>query len=224
VEYKLAVRALAVDTTSPHGSLAVAEAGEIVAEARVVSEAGHSRWLLGAVDALLSGLGLTAGEIDLFAVTTGPGSFTGLRVGLGSVQGLALAARRPCLGVSTLDVVADGVRGAAAAAVALLDARRGEVFWAVYGRDGALVGERQVGSLEMALAAAPRGSAFAGDAVAAHRQAIERAVEGAQFPETSGFLASGLARLATARAGEAGPAAELRPLYLRGVAIRPSRA
>jgi tRNA threonylcarbamoyladenosine biosynthesis protein TsaB len=218
------VRVLAVDTTSRRGSLAVADAGEIVAEARVVSEAGHSRWLLGAVDALLRGLGIAAGEIDLFAVTTGPGSFTGLRVGLGSVQGLGLAARRPCLGVSTLDVVAAQVRGQADATVALLEAHRGEVFWAVYGREATLAGERRVGGLAEALAAAPAGSAFAGDAVAGRRHAIADAVAGARFPETSGFLASALARLALGRAHEARPASELRPLYLRGVAIRPSRA
>jgi len=218
------VRVLAVDTTSPRGSLAVADESGPLVETRVVTETGHSRWLLPAVDEALRGLGLLPAEIDLFAVTSGPGSFTGLRVGLGSVQGLSLASRRPCLGLPTLDVVAYSAARAAGTIVAILDAFRGEVFWAVYDGDGKLRGERSVGLLQAALASAPPGSAFVGDAVVAHRDVIEASVAGALFPEASGFLAVPLARMALARASEAGPAAALRPVYLRGVAIRPSRA
>ena len=218
------MRVLAVDTTSPRGSLAVADESGPLVETRVVTETGHSRWLLPAVDEALRGLGLLPAEIDLFAVTSGPGSFTGLRVGLGSVQGLSLASRRPCLGLPTLDVVAYSAARAAGTIVAILDAFRGEVFWAVYDGDGKLRGERSVGPLQAALASAPPGSAFVGDAVVAHRDVIEASVAGALFPEASGFLAVPLARMALARASEAGPAAALRPVYLRGVAIRPSRA
>jgi len=217
------VRVLAVDTTSPRGSLAVADESGLLAEKRVVSEVGHSGWLLSAVDQTLHGLALAPAEIDLFAVTSGPGSFTGLRVGLASVQGLSLASRRPCLGISTLDVVAYDVVGAADSIVAMLDAFRGEVFWAVYDGDGRLRGERGVGSLQAALAKAPPGSAFVGDAAVAHRDAILTSVAGALFPETSGFLAPPLARMALGRAQQAGSPAALRPVYLRGAAIRPSR-
>jgi len=224
VEYKLAVRVLAVDTTSPRGSLAVADESGPVAEARVVTEAGHSRWLLPAVDAVLSGLGLGAAALDLFAVTSGPGSFTGLRVGLGSVQGLALATRRPCLGVPTLDVLAHGVRGSADTIVALVDALRDEVFWAVYDGDGRLSGERSVGPLAAALRNLPAGSAFVGDAAGANRETIRASVEGALFPGASGFLAVTLAQMSLGRAAEAGPASALRPIYIRGATIRPSRA
>jgi tRNA threonylcarbamoyladenosine biosynthesis protein TsaB len=218
------VRVLAVDTTSPRGSLAVADESGPLAEKRVVTEAGHSGWLLPAVDEALRGLRLLPTEIDLFAVTSGPGSFTGLRVGLASVQGLSLASRRPCLGVSTLDVVAHDVAGAADSIVAMLDAFRGEVFWAVYDGDGRLRSERSVGPLQAALVKAPRGSAFVGDAAVAHRDAIEASVAGALFPEASGFLALPLARMALGRAQEAGPPAALHPVYLRAAAIRPSRA
>lgn len=218
------MRVLAVDTTSSRGSLVVADESGPLAEARVVTEAGHSRWLLAAADALLRGLGLSAGELDLLAVTSGPGSFTGLRVGVGSVQGLALASGRPCLGLPTLDVLAGAAAGGGRPIVALMDAFRGEVFWAVYDSDGRPRGDASVGSLEAALASAPAGSAFVGSAVAGQQAAIRDAVAGAVFPESSRFLAADLARLALARAAEAGPASALRPVYLRGVAIRPSRA
>lgn len=217
------MRVLAVDTSTPRGSVAVADESGVLAEARVVSEAGHSRWLLPAVDSLLCGLALEPKGLELFAVTCGPGSFTGLRVGIGSVQGLALASRRPCLGVSTLDVLAHGVRGSADTIVTLVDAFRGEVFWAVYDGEARLRGERRVGPLAAALAGLPAQSAFVGDVARAEPEAIAAAVAGARFPPTSGFLAATLAGMAFARAGEAGPPSALRPVYLREAAIRPSQ-
>jgi tRNA threonylcarbamoyladenosine biosynthesis protein TsaB len=217
------VRVLAVDTTQPRASVAVADEGRLLAEEQSSGEAVQSRWLLPAVESALGRLGLRPAAVDLFAVTCGPGSFTGLRVGLASVQGLALATQRPCLGVPTLDVLAYGVRGSAPAIVALMSASRGEVFWGVYDSAARLAGERRVGALESALAHAPPRSAFVGDAVAVARAAIAAAVERAGFPETSGYLAATLARLALEHAHEAGPASALRPLYLRGAAIRPPR-
>ena len=108
------MRVLALDTTTPRASVALLDAAGVVAEERAVSEAGHSRWVLPAVEALLAARGLEPAAIELVAVTTGPGSFTGLRVGLGTAQGLALASGRRCVGVPTLDVLAHTARGAAA--------------------------------------------------------------------------------------------------------------
>jgi tRNA threonylcarbamoyladenosine biosynthesis protein TsaB len=219
------VRVLAVDTTSPRGSLAVAGEEGILAEARVVTEVGHSRWLLPAVAAVLQGLGLTGGDLDAFAVTTGPGSFTGLRVGLGSVQGLALASGRPCVGLSTLDVLALSAAGTSGTIVALVDAFRGEVYSGVYDAAGGARGECGVGPLSRVLAGLPPGTAFVGGPAGASREPIREAVPGAVFPETPGFLAGTLARAAlrVARTGGAVAPAELRPVYLRPADIRPPR-
>ncbi len=219
------MRLLAVDTTSPRGSLAVAGEEGILAEARVVAEAGHSRWLLPAAEALLRGLGLAAGDLDVFAVTTGPGSFTGLRVGLGSVQGLALASGRPCVGLSTLDVLALSAAGASGTIVALVDAFRGEVYSGAYDAAAGPRGERRVGPLSGILAGLPPGTAFVGDPAGADREVIQAAVPGAVFPGTPGFLAGTLARAAlrVARAGGAVAPADLRPVYLRPADIRPPR-
>ncbi len=218
------MRVLAVDTTSPRASVAVADETGLLAEERAVSDAGHSRWLLGAVDATLARLSLQPGDLDLIAVTSGPGSFTGLRVGIASVQGLALASGRPCLGIPTLDVWAHEARGALRAIVVVLEAFRGEVFWAVYDGDARLRGERHVSALDVALAEAPAGSVFTGDAALAHRGAIEKAAAAPSFARGSGFLAAPLARMALGRATQAGPPAALLPVYLRGAAIRPPRA
>jgi tRNA threonylcarbamoyladenosine biosynthesis protein TsaB len=219
------VRVLAVDTSSPQGSLAVAGPEGILAEARVVTSEGHSLWLLPAVEAVLHGLGLEAGRLDLFAVTIGPGSFTGLRVGLGSVQGLALASGRPCVGLATLDVLAESAAGSSGTIVALIDAFRGEVFSGVYDAVARLRGERRVGPLAAALEGLPVGSAFVGNAALEHREAIALAVPGAVFPPSAAFLAAPLA-VAALRLGDAGatvPPSALRPLYLRGADIRPPR-
>jgi len=219
------VRLLAVDTTSPRGSLVVAGEEGILAEARVVTEAGHSRWLLPAVAAVLEGLGVPASALDAFAVTTGPGSFTGLRVGLGSVQGLALASGRPCVGLSTLDVLALSAAGSAGTIVALVDAFRGEVYSGVYDGTGEPRGEPGVGPLAAVLEGLPPGTAFVGDPAGASRDAVRAVVPDAVFPETPRFLAETLARAALRRVGEGAaiPPSELRPVYLRAADVRPSR-
>lgn len=214
---------LAVDTTTPRASVALAGPGGIVAEERAVSESGHSRWLLPAIEALVRGAGLEPGAVDLFAVTTGPGSFTGLRVGLGTVQGLALASRKRCFGLSSLDVLAHAAKGTAATLVALVDAFRGEVFSGVYDGAARLQGERRVGPLAAVLRGLPPGSAFVGEAASAQRAAIAAAVPEAVFPETGSFLAAPLALVALQSPELAVGPGELRPLYLRGADIRPSR-
>lgn len=220
------MRVLAVDTSSSRGSLAVAGPEGVLAEARVVTAEGHSRWLLPAVDAVLRGVGLAPGGVDLFAVTTGPGSFTGLRVGLGSVQGLALASGRPCVGLATLDVLASSAAGSSGTIVALVDAFRGEVYSCVYDAAGRPRGQRRAGPLAAVLEGLPPGSAFVGDPASDHREAILRAVPGAVFPAWARFLAAPLAgeALRLAAEGAAVSPRDLRPLYLRAADIRPPRA
>jgi len=220
------VRVLAIDTTSPRGSVAVAGPEGILAEARLVTTKGHSRWLLLAVEALLRGLGVEAGAVDVFAVTIGPGSFTGLRVGLGSVQGLALASGRPCVGLPTLDVLAGAVAGASGTVVALVDAFRGEVYSGVYDAAGLLLRPRGVGPLAAVLEGLPAGAAFVGEAALDHRDAIRGAVRDAVFPATPRFLAAPLATAALrlAVAGATVPASGLRPLYLRDAGVHPPPA
>lgn len=218
------MRVLAVDTTTPRGSLAVVGDEGVLAEARVVTAEGHSRWILPAVDALLRGLGIAATDLAAFAVATGPGSFTGIRVGVSSVQGLALAAGRPCVGRPALDVLGEAAGAQPGLVVALMDAFRGEVYSAVYSA-GALTGERRVGPLAEVLRGLAPGTVFVGDAVPARREEIGSVVRGAVFPEIDLFLAAALGRsaLRDVSEGRTTSASALRPLYLRGADIRPPR-
>jgi tRNA threonylcarbamoyl adenosine modification protein YeaZ len=219
------VRVLAVDTTTSRGSLAVVSAAGVEADVRDTTPHGHSRWLLAAVDRTLGNLGLEARGLDGFAVTVGPGSFTGLRVGMSSVQGLSLATGRPCIGRPSLDILALSAVGRAPWVVALVDTVRGDVFSGVYDGEGRLRGERRVGPVEEVVAELEGDVAFVGDGALRYREKIEAGLPGALFPEIDLFLAAGLGRVAleALAAGEGGPPGDLRPLYLRGAHIRKPR-
>jgi len=182
----------------------------------------HSRWLLRAIALVVEGLGLAPEEVDAWAVATGPGSFTGLRVGLSTVQGLALAAARPCVGISSLDALAALARGSAPRIVALVDAFRDEVYSGVYDAEGRPVGEPRVGPVESVLPGLVGGVAFVGDGAQRFRARIVAARPDALFPEIDPWLAATLGRLATSRlaAGEGTTPEALRPAYIRGADIR----
>jgi tRNA threonylcarbamoyladenosine biosynthesis protein TsaB len=212
-----------VDTTTDRGSVAVVLGGEIRGEVRLQAGMGHSRRLLPAVDFLLRGLGLAPDDIEGYAVTAGPGSFTGLRVGLASVQGMALASGRPCVGLGTLDVLAARIAGAAPTLVAVMDAHRGEVYAAAYDVEARPRGEPVTAAPGRAFAGIAAGAAFIGNGAERYREAVVAAVPGALFPGRSAFLAGTLGRLAEPllAAGRGVTASELRPLYLRGTGAAP---
>src|SRR2546423_923590 len=109
------MKVLAVDTTSARESVALAVDGAVVGEVRLRTADAHSRRVLPAIAFLVESAGLAPRDLEGYAVVVGPGSFTGVRVGISTVQGLALAAGRPCLGLSTLDVLAATIRGEAPA-------------------------------------------------------------------------------------------------------------
>jgi tRNA threonylcarbamoyladenosine biosynthesis protein TsaB len=222
VEYKLPVRILAVDTTTSRGSLAIVSDEAVLSEARSTTPDGHSRWLMSETAAALEGLGLAPRDLDGFAVTVGPGSFTGLRVGMSSVQGLALATGRPCVGGASLDLLGAAAAGTADTVVALVDAVRGEVFAGVYDGDGTPRGDKRAIRAEDLAAELGGRVAFVGDGALRYREELEGRVRGALFPEVDLFLAPALGRwgIERLRAGEGVAPGELRPLYLRGAHIR----
>jgi tRNA threonylcarbamoyladenosine biosynthesis protein TsaB len=216
------MKVLAVDTTTERESVAMVEGGVVLGEVRLRRVDTHSRRLLPAVEFLLGGLGLAPGDVEGYAVTCGPGSFTGLRVGLSTVQGLALASGRPCLGVSALDVIAARIRGAAPVLVAWVDAYRGEVYGGLYDAAGHPLGPAAAAAPGDALASVPEHAAFAGDGAERYREDILAARPRAVFPERSLFLAGTLGLLAEPRlaAGDGVRPEDLRPMYLREAHIR----
>ncbi|MBM3725335.1 MAG: tRNA (adenosine(37)-N6)-threonylcarbamoyltransferase complex dimerization subunit type 1 TsaB [Acidobacteria bacterium] len=141
---------LALDVTGPWGSLALVRGGAVLEEIAMHGPDGYSETLFGSMRELLDRHGVRAGAVDAFAATSGPGSFTGVRVGLAAVKGLAEASGRPCVGVSTLAALASF--GSRPTRAALMDARRGEIFGAVYNAAIELEGEEFVGPLPRWLA------------------------------------------------------------------------
>lgn len=216
------MRVLAVDTTTERGSVALTESGSVRGEVRLLSPDGHSRRLLPAVEFLLGSLGLAPGDIEGYAVTTGPGSFTGLRVGLSTIQGLALGSSRPCLGMSALDVLAARIAGTAPTTVAVMDAHRGEVYGGIYDGEGRPAGPATVERPEALLVRVPDGAAFVGDGAQRYRGLILSLRPRSLFPSRGLFLAGTLGLLADPRLqrGEGVTPAALRALYLREPDIR----
>jgi tRNA threonylcarbamoyladenosine biosynthesis protein TsaB len=219
------MKLLAVDTTSARESVALGIDGVLAGEVRLLTVDGHSRRVLPAIAFLLESAGLGPRDVEAYAVALGPGSFTGVRVGLSTVQGLALAAGRPCLGVSTLDLLAATVRGEAPTLVAMVDAARGEkVFAAVYDAEAHRREGPESDDPEAVAGRVAGRAAFVGDGADLYRAAILAAKADALFPARSLYLAGTLALLAEPRlaAGEGTAPGALRPLYLRAADIRPS--
>lgn len=121
---------LAIDTSSSHGSLALSVDGQLAAELHLQAPEGFAHVLFPAIETLLRDARSRLTDVHCFAVTSGPGAFTGLRVGLAAAKGLAEATGKLCAPISTLRVLASA--GQTAARGVVMDARRGQVFAAVY--------------------------------------------------------------------------------------------
>lgn len=121
---------LALDTTSEFGGLALRSNGETVSEITIPSSEGFAHLIFPAIQNLLDQAGVRLEKIDLLAAAAGPGSFTGVRVGLSAIKGLAEAEGKPGIGVSNLQALASF--GNLPLRVVVLDARRSQVYAAVY--------------------------------------------------------------------------------------------
>jgi tRNA threonylcarbamoyladenosine biosynthesis protein TsaB len=185
---------LAFDTATDVATSALVSDGEVLGE-----RASIAVTLLEDVDALLRQAGAHTTELEGLAVGIGPGSFTGIRIGLATARGLALALGTPAAGVSTLEALAAGAPGA----VPVIDARRGEVF-VLADEPGVLRPD----------AFRPRpGTLCVGSGALRYREVLEAA--GAEIPSDTDERHVPRARLHAALAKDYGPADALEPLYLR---------
>ena len=148
-------RILAVDTTHEFGSLALLRGTDLVEETLLHSPEGFGQILFGRLGALMARHSFQPDDIDCFASASGPGSFTGVRIGLACVKGLAEATGKPVVAVSNLAAMA--AFGSAARRAVVLDARRGEVYGAVYDAAGVLVAPETVTPFPAWLDTLPQG-------------------------------------------------------------------
>ena len=185
---------LAFDTATDVATSALVSDGEVLGE-----RTSTAVTLLEDLDALLRQAGAHTSQVEALAVGLGPGSFTGIRIGLATARGLALALGMPSAGVSTLDALAAGAPGA----VPVIDARRGEIF----------VGEQDPRVLEPGAFAPSPGTLCVGSGAVRYRSVLEAA--GADVPPDDDERHLPRARFHAALAHDFGPVEALVPLYLR---------
>jgi len=216
------MRLLAIETATLAGGAALLEDGRLVGESRLNIALTHSERLMAVVDRLLQDCGYDIASLDALAVSIGPGSFTGLRVGVATAKGLALALEVEVAPVPTLDALAATLPFAGAPVCPLLSARRGEVYCSLYRWTGSAM-ERQWDYLALPPeAAAARLEApviVLGDGVEACRPYFARLGPGVREAEPVHSLPSpaavGALGHAILAAGGGIPAERLTPLYLR---------
>lgn len=218
---------ISIDSSTAIASIALTSDETIVAEALFSANKTLSARLIPEIERMLAAAGLTIGAIDLFTCAVGPGSFTGVRAGVATIQGLALATGKPCVGFSTLALVAMNFPLASLPVCPLLDARKNEVYAALYDCSSPLpapiMEECVMGPeafLDKLSAATHTPVIFAGDGALRYRQVItERMGAQARFPSPfhhAGHAANGALLALHAYRNSATLAPEqLLPVYLR---------
>ncbi|MEK6531842.1 MAG: tRNA (adenosine(37)-N6)-threonylcarbamoyltransferase complex dimerization subunit type 1 TsaB [Deltaproteobacteria bacterium] len=132
---------LSVDTSTSDGSIALVSGSEILCERSVAGISAHATWLSPAIDAVIKENNLTIGDIGLFAVSRGPGSFTGLRIGVSTVNALAWALKKNVIGISSLLALAMNMKAHGKTLCTVLDAGKNEVYAALYSFSGGTVSQ-----------------------------------------------------------------------------------
>ena len=133
------MKILALETSAKSVSVAVTEDDRVLCSAYQNTGLTHSRTLMPLLEGMLTPAGLTLSDIGLIAVAHGPGSFTGLRIGVSAAKGLAWARELPCCGVSTLEAMAQNLRHMDATVICAMDARRNQIYNAVFRCSGGTI-------------------------------------------------------------------------------------
>ena len=183
------MKILALDTATPSCSVAIVDDGSLLAELTRGNSKTHSRHLIDLINTVCAIADLKAGDVDGFAVTIGPGSFTGLRIGISTIKGLAFCLGKPVVGVSSLDALAWQCAQSAYLICPLLDARKKEVYACRYRfNNNELIkdGAENVASPAEAVRGIREPSIFVGNAVQLYRENIS-----AELGELAHFAAWG---------------------------------
>ena len=226
---------LAVDTSGPVCGVAIARDGLVVYEGAVVNRMTHSANLMPMLNEALVRSGVALEQVDQFACVVGPGSFTGVRIGVSAVKGLAHGAGKPCVAVDALEALAAGVNDRQAILCPIQDARAGQVYGAAFeaGFPPKRLMDDEAAKLDeyltraLLLAGSERSLCFLGDGVAPCREKIT-AVLGARAVFAPAHLSTlrpaAVALLGEARAAEQVDYLTLMPRYLRAPQAERARA
>ena len=138
------MKILSLDSTSVTASVSINENEQILAENFINNGLTHSQTLMPMVESVLKDAEISIKDIDLFAITNGPGSFTGVRIGIASVKGMADALGKKCLAVSTLEAIAEPLKNEDCIACAVMDARCSQVYTAIFQNGNRLCEDKAV--------------------------------------------------------------------------------
>lgn len=179
------MKILGIDTSTPIGSVALIDGETLVAEHTLNIVQAHSSRLMPAIDTVLKWGDITAAELDGCAVGTGPGSFTGIRIGIATIKSLCYALDKPIVGVSTLEAIAYNLRWNEGLICPILDARRNEVYGAIFrcgdewhrlSDDSCLSIETFLASITESGRALPLQCTFVGDGLENYADAVRAAL------------------------------------------------
>ena len=217
------MKILAIDTSGPVCGVAVMKDDAIVYEASAINKMTHSVNLLPMIDTAMQSAGLTIAELDRIGVVVGPGSFTGVRIGVSTVKGLAHAHCTPCATVDALEAMAAGVGDFAGVICPIQDARAGQVYGAAF-RAGENRPERLMEDIPLKLEeyverikSLGERFLFLGDGMPVHRVKLEKLLgDAAVFAKPQqAFLRPASAAYLASLAEETVDYLSLEPLYLR---------
>lgn len=223
---------LMIDTSGPACGVAIMADGRLVYEAELTHKQTHSQRVMPMVDAALSMSGLTLADMDALGAVVGPGSFTGVRIGVSTVKALAHAAGKPCVAVDALEALAANVTAFDGVVCPILDARAQQVYGAMF-KNGERVLEDVVEKLALFLdrvEAAGGNALFLGDGAPGFEAAIrERLGEKAHFvqPQHNGLRAGSACAVAAQKLAKGEKMLDyitLLPLYLRAPQAERERA
>lgn len=219
------MKILALETSAKAVSAAITEDGKVLASGYQDTGLTHSRTLMPIVEHLFQNTGLAVSQIDAVAVAAGPGSFTGIRIGVSAAKGLAFAADKPAVGVSTLAAMARNVAFADGLVICAMDARRSQIYNALFAAEGGaltrLTPDRAIALEELAeeLRSDPRPKTVVGDGGRLCAEFLEKAGIACRLapPHLVMQNAASVALEAEsmAAAGHLVTAQELSPVYLR---------
>jgi tRNA threonylcarbamoyladenosine biosynthesis protein TsaB len=223
-----AMKILAIDTSTRVGSIAVVQGSLLKAQQILNVSATHNQRLLPGIDRILADAGWSLDDLDGFAVGLGPGSFTGLRIGLSVIKGLAWATNKPLAGVPTLDALAANVSFVPHKICPILDARKGEIYTAFYRQGDGGIPRRLTSYMaikpEQLLALISETTVVIGDGLVSYGGYLQRELGNRLVvppPHLSVIHASSVAWLGwhRLRSGESDDVSTCTPLY-----VRPSEA
>lgn len=225
------MKILGIDTSSKVLSIALSEDESIIIRESCLLDRRHSSLMLPKIKGMLQRVNLCIDDVDAFIVGLGPGSFTGLRIGVSTVKGFGIATGKPCIGIPSIDAMALNVDGESRTIVPVIDAKRKQVYSAIYTKKkGCIVRKtgylllsvhrlmKRVNAVRSLSSNGKKGPVFLGDGISLYREDMECLSKKAVFleeeywyPNAEDLIRLGLGRLKRYKKGDI---SRLKPIYL----------